>query len=214
MKKIITLGVALLLVACAHVETTTATYHGANHSDRGIVRVDPINKEQASSLEFKAVSDYLGKKLEAAGYLNVPSSSETEFVAYITYGIDDGKTTSSTVPIFGQTGGGATYSSGTVMTNKGFGSYSGTSYTMPTYGVVGIAQSSSVEYKRVVNIDIFRMQKNNPPAKVYEVKAVSSGRCPTIGSVIKPIIDAIFLNFPGENGKTKTINVNTDGRSC
>lgn len=124
---------------------------------------------------------------------------------------DDGKTTVSSVPIYGQTGGETSYSSGTVTSGSKMGSYSGTTTTMPTYGMVGAMAVSGTSYKRAVNIDIFKKDATKPPEKVYELKGVSSGTCGNINSILFNIIDGMFKNYPGENGKTKTVEVAWNG---
>jgi hypothetical protein len=151
------------------------------------------------------------KKLAENGYVPVQAGSQSTYVAYITYGIDNGKTTMSSVPLYGQTGGGTSYSSGTVSSGTRSGSYSGTTTTMPTYGVVGVMPVSGTEYKRAVNIDIFK-RTGTTPTKVYEIKGISTGSCGNINSILFSIIDGMFKNFPGENGKTKRVNVDWNGK--
>jgi hypothetical protein len=203
----------LVLSGCAgYVQTNSTTFHGDGHALRDTISVRPIDKSQEGSLEFKAVSNYLLKKFSESGYLPT-SNPQSKYVAYITYGIDSGTTRVTSVPIFGQTGGGTTYTSGTINSGTQSSSFSGTSTTMPTYGLVGSMASSSREYKRAVNIDIFRIEPSKAPEKVYELRGTSSGSCGNINSVIFSIIDGMFKNFPGESGKTKRGNVLWDG-SC
>jgi len=118
----------------------------------------------------------------------------------------------SSVPLYGQTGGGTSFSSGSISSGTRYGSYSGTTTTMPTYGMVGIMPVSDTEYRRAVNIDVFK-RTDTAPLKVYEIKGISSGSCGNINSIIFTIIDGMFKNFPGDNGKTKRVNVDWDG-SC
>jgi len=194
------------------IETSSTTFQGEGHAQRDTISVMPIDKTQEGSLEFKTVSDYLLGKFAEKGY--IPSKNkDTKFVAFVTYGMDNGKTSMSSVPLFGQTGGGTSYSSGTVSSGTRTGSYSGTTTTMPTYGMIGAMSYDVTTYKRVVNIDIFRKNANQEPTKVYEIKGVSTGSCGNINSVLFSIIDGIFQNFPGENGKTKTVIVPWTG-SC
>lgn len=213
MKKIFFLfAVAFALTGCANfVQTSSTTFQGQEHFERGTISVLPFDKSQEGSLEFQSVSNYLLKKLAENGYVPVQAGSQSTYVAYITYGIDNGKTTMSSVPLYGQTGGGTSYSSGTVSSGTRSGSYSGTTTTMPTYGVVGVMPVSGTEYKRAVNIDIFKRTSTNP-IKVYEIKGISTGSCGNINSILFSIIDGMFKNFPGENGKTKRVNVDWNGK--
>lgn len=214
MKKALFVWLAALLMllnGCAsYVQTRSTPFHGDAHLLRGTVSVAPIDKAQMGSLEFKVIAEYLAKKLVEAGYFPA-KSSQSDFVAYVTYGIDNGQTTMTSVPLMGQTGGGSSTTTGSVTSGSRMGSYSSTTTSMPTYGLIGVMPVSSTEYKRVVNIDIFKTPPNKPPEKVYEVKGVSSGSCGNINSVLFSIIDGIFKNFPGESGKTKVINTSWEG---
>ena len=245
---IVSVSVCALLSGCIHVQSpdikpalqvSSTTYQGAGHEVRGTVFVQAIDKTQQNSLEFKAVSAYVTQKLEANGYV-ASNEKNARFKVFITYGIDNGETKNEILPIFGQTGGGATYSSGTVTTNanatgyssgtvtgsrgnsvnySGTGSargsavtnYSGTTWSMPTYGMVGALPMQFTLYKRAVNIDIFKVAPKKEAEKVYELRAVSKGTCGNVKSVIFPIIDGMFMNFPGVNGVTKKSSVDWDG---
>jgi len=213
MKRLITLvGLVLALTGCStFVQTNSTTFQGQEHFERGTISVLPFDKTQEGSLEFQAVSNYLQKKLSESGYVPVQAGGQSTFVAYITYGIDNGKTTMSSVPLFGQTGGGTSFSSGTVSSGTRTGSYSGTTTTMPTYGLIGAMPVSGTEYRRAVNIDIFK-KTNSSPVKVYEMRGISSGSCGNINSILFSIIDGMFKNFPGENGKAKRVDVDWGGK--
>ena len=195
-----TLATALALTGCASsIRVNTTTFQGPRSDMRGDIAVLPSVGNQENSLEFKAVSDYLMTKLVQAGYSPAKDLKNPSYSAFITYGIDDGKTTISSSPIFGQTGGGGSSTFGTV----GATNFNSSTYNAPTFGVVGTSTSSNTEYKRVVNIDIFRM--DTTPVKVYEMKAISRGSCGNINAVVNLIIDGMFKKFPGENGKSQTV---------
>jgi hypothetical protein len=213
-KFVLTAVLVLTLTGCAtppnRIETTSTPFHGPNHAERGTISEQPIDKTQEGSLEFNAVSEYLLMKFAVQGYTPLAPNQNAEYVAFITYGIDNGKTISSSVPIYGQTGGGTTYSSGTISSGSRMGSYSGTSTTMPTYGMVGAIPYDVTTYKRLVNIDVYSKKNNTQPVKVYEVRAQSVGSCGNINMVLFTIIDGVFLNFPGVNGQTRKVSVNWD----
>jgi hypothetical protein len=214
MKNLIILFITTIsLIGCAtpSVRTSSTIFQGQEHLKRGTIAVLPFDKSQESSLEFQAVSNYLLRKLSDIGYIPTAQVSQSNFVAYITYGIDAGKTTMSSVPLIGQTGGGTSYSSGTMSSGTRFGSYSGTTTTMPTYGVIGSIPVSDTSYKRAVNIDIFE-KTSTAPVKLYEMRAVSVGSCGNINAILFPIIDGMFRNFPGENGKTQRVDLPWNGK--
>jgi hypothetical protein len=206
------MAVALLLTGCGgFVRTNAITFHGDSSEERGAIAVLPLDEQQKESLSFKSVSEYVLKKLAEKGYTPTRNRDEAKFLAFISYGIDNGKTTVSSVPIFGQTGGGTSYSSGTVTgSGGGYANYSGTTTTMKTYGVVGTSVVSGTEFKRDVNIDIYKVTEPKP-IKKYELRGVSYGSCGTINGVLPSIIDGMFTEFPGQSGKSKSVDVKWDG---
>ena len=205
------IGLVASLAGCAEVRTRSTTFHGDGSQDRGPLIVLPVNDEQRDSLAFKSVSQRVATRLSEKGYQVARSREDAKFVAFITYGIDSGKTTLSSVPIYGQTGGGTSYSQGTVTGGGNYANYSGTTTTMKTFGVVGMAASSDTEYKRDVNLDIYNVT-GAKPLKAYELRATSSGSCGNINAIIPFIIDSMFAEFPGESGKSTRVDVKWDGK--
>lgn len=200
------IALTVLLTGCGTiVETSTTTFHGADHAKRGTIRVFPVDSNQEKSLEFKAVSDYVVAKLGENGYVPVGTDMQPEFIAFLTYGIVSSQSEVSSVPIFGQTGGGTTFHSGSAYSGGSTTNFSGTSQTMRTYGVVGSRTVSSTVHRREVNLDIYRVETGADPKKAYEVRAVSRGSCGNINAVVRSIIDGIFKNFPGAPGVTRNV---------
>ena len=76
----------------------------------------PLQNE-ASSLEYRQYASKVATKLELLGYRSVDNFDDAAYVVFLDYAVDGGKTVSGAVPIWGQTGGGTTYQSGTVTTN-------------------------------------------------------------------------------------------------
>lgn len=217
MKKIVLVSLVCLITACvsyqlppSRVETSATTYQGESHAERGTIVVMPIDKVQQNSLEFKTVGAHVLKKLEQNGYI-VGNEKSAEFQVFITYGIDSGTTTSTVVPIYGSTGGGSKYTSGTITSGTSVANYSASTWSMPTYGVVGAATVKGTEYKRAVNIDIFKVVQKKDPHKVYELRGYSIGSCGNVNSVILTIVDGMFVNFPGVNGVTKKVSIDWFG---
>lgn len=201
---------ATLTAGCAsYVSTSTTTFHGEDHNKRGSIVVMPVDDSQKNSLEFDAVKTYVENKLISKGYSMALSESNASYVAFLTYGIDDGTTRRVTAPIFGQTGGGTSYQTGNMNLGGTYGNYSSTTTTMPTFGIVGASSADITTYKREVVLKILDL--SSTPKLVYEIKAISSGSCGNINSVIRPIINAMFENFPGNNGETKRISNDWQG---
>lgn len=211
-KMIILIYVAMMLVVlsgCVGVHTKTTAFFPPEYKNSGTIIVVAAEAEVNSSLEFAHYKKKFEQKLAANGYTIVSNPSEAKYVAFVSYGIDNGKNSVVSTPIFGQTGGGVTNSFGSV----GNTSYTGTSYSMPTFGVVGSMAGSVTEYTRAIALDIVEAQsfKDGKPVKVYEARAKSTGSCGVIAGVFDEILEALFEGFPGENGKVRKTVVQSKG---
>tara|TARA_R110000787_G_scaffold281534_1_gene392909 strand:- start:55 stop:636 length:582 start_codon:yes stop_codon:yes gene_type:complete len=163
-----------------------------------------------NSLEFKAYKSKLEAKLTSVGHTVTDDLSDAKYIAFFTYGIDDGKENTYSFAQIGQTGGGTTYSSGTVNSSGGgSATYSGSTYQMPTYGQVGTTNISVTTYKRIIAVDMVDAESvaNEEPIIIYEGRTNSTGTCGVIGEVIDEMIEAMFTDFPSESGKNRTLRI-------
>ena len=168
-------------------------------SGKGSVFVVANPADLSESIEFKTYKGKLEDQFFQQGYSKAQLASSADFVVHLYYSIDDGQTITSTysVPMWGQTGGGTASHSGTVY-GGGSASYSGTTYSFPTYRVVGSTTGTSVNtlFSRIVRIDMFELNEGVQGEKVFEAKAVSKGRCGSMSEVIDEILTGVFQQFP------------------
>ncbi|MDB2409876.1 DUF4136 domain-containing protein [Pseudomonadales bacterium] len=201
---------SLFLVGCettlngpeVHVDSSAFFVDG--YAAKGSIFVQTGDAKLSNSLEFQSYKNKFEAKLSSVGYTIAKSESDADYIAFVTYGIDNGETSTGSVPILGQTSGGSTYTSGTVYGSGGTATYSANSYSMPTFGVVGSRTVSSKQYTRVVAMDIVKVNTlaSNTPTKVYEGRARSSGSCPVIVEVFDEILEAMFINYAAISGKS------------
>jgi hypothetical protein len=87
-----------------------------------------------------------------------------------------------------------------------YGTYSGNTTYTPTYGVVGSGVRSHTEYTRVFRLDIVEKQAlaEGKITKLYEGKVVSSGSGSQLAQVLPTMVKALFEDFPGKSGSTRT----------
>ena len=210
MKKLLLLVALLPACATTRVETTATTFHGPGHEARGTIVVRAADQALDRTLEFRAYRPKVEARLAAAGYQVV--EADADYVALVAYGVDTGQTALVTVPIYGQTSGGTGYSFGTLTGPGGPTTFSGTTYTTPSYGVVGATTQAVTVYTRSIGIDIVDAPSlgSGEPRKRYEMRGRSVGRCGTIGEVLAPMLEAMFADFPGENGRGRTVRVPAD----
>ncbi len=214
MKKILlTVFASAFLHGCGpQIQSHVTRFHD-NFDTHKTVVVLPTDK-QKNNLEYKQIASSVAAQLEQHG-MTPASESKADYAAFVSYGIDDGKMVTSAVPIMGQTGGGTTYHSGSVNTfgsgGSGFGSYSGTSYTPATFGVVGMAPVSSKQYTRFLKLDIYDLKSSRKdPKKVYEGTVKSEGSTGVFSAISDCLVQALFKDFPGVSGKTTSLTVSGD----
>ena len=186
--------VALSLMGCLRVETQISSFSSfTGGPPLGETFYILPNRDQQGSAEFRQYAGSIARRLEARGWSSVESLDEAKFVVSMNYGVGGSTEVVSSVPIYGQTGGGMTTHMGTVYGSGGYGSYSGTSYTAPTYGVIGASTVSTTNYQRYFNM---RIQERDTREAVYETSASSTGSSATFGQVAECIFDAAFKDFP------------------
>jgi len=170
----------LMMVGCVPqqtlVYTQTSVFHSLQNPMNGITYAIIPNKEQESSLEFKAYANAIKGKLNQFGMIEVDPINAIYKVSFV-FGIDNGREIESSVPIFGQNGA-------------------------STFAVIGAASSSDTIYKRVLNIDIFdsRNIKDGFAQKVYEGKSLSEGHSNSLAEVVPSMIECAFYKFPATSG--------------
>ena len=156
-------------------------------------------KEQEGSLQHKAYEEVVRQELNAQGFRET-TLNQAQTVVFFAYGIDKGKEVVSSYPIFGRTG---VIFDGTP---QGHGFYE------PTYGVVGTRETRQTEYTRVLRLVIVDKQSlaERNIRKLYEGKVVSSGFSDQLVQVLPKMVKALFEDFPGQSGATRTSSQVTD----
>lgn len=226
-RKALIILAALVVAGCApveqppHVVSTITPFHQLSASPvsgkKMAILAHPADRQ--TSLEFATYRDKMKAKFSERGINVIENPLEADWLAFLSYGIDNGTQQYEviSVPVFGQTGGGATYHSGTVSgSGGGFGSYSGTSYTMPTFGVTSYTAQTvtSTTFQRNLALDIVDRASldKGAPVKLYEGRLVSRGSCGSLAGVFDALIDALFQYWPGVSGKPQTIDARWHGQ--
>lgn len=206
-RTIFALLLVVIVTGCAtpKVVTNNTAFYVDSYFPRGSITVVSAEIGLRNSLEFAVYKKKFETQLAKAGYRIESDPDKANYIALVAYGIDDGKMSIVSTPIFGHTGGGTTYSSGTVYGATGSSTFSGKSYTMPTYGVIGSSAAAVTTYNRAIAIDIVEANsfKNGELVKVYEGRTKSRGGCPVIVEVFDEMLEAMFSDFPGENGRNR-----------
>ena len=208
-------GCAGLQPRTPFIESNVSVFHKITEQHKGkSVVVLPFKKELENSLEFENYKEIIENNLQQYGFNIVQEKDTSDLIAFVTYGIGGGKEKIVSSPVFGSTGGGTTYSSGTVSSpGVGYSNYSGSSYSMPTFGVVGSRTDSITRYTRQLAMDMVETStlENKKINKVYEGRVKSIGTCSNILSVMPDMLRSLFMNFPRRNGSSETIRLQKPG---
>lgn len=209
--KLLALALFFLTGCSTYIDSTVTRFYDEDAIVKNSTYKFLPTDQQRASLEYKKYKKSISSKLASLGMKEADTDSAS-YGVFFTYGIDNGTEIVTENPIIGQTGGGATYHSGSVYSNGGFGGYSGSSYSAPTYGVVGTSTSVSTQYVRYLNLDIIDLNKSNNDniAKIYEAKLKSKGSSSTFAQVSECLIETIFTDFYLNNGTSKEYTVPFD----
>jgi Domain of unknown function (DUF4136) len=208
-RNLIVAMVTLTLTACGTMlSARVSSFHNLPAQPTGLTFAVIPHQWQKGSLEFQTYARAITAELQSKGFVAVPLD-QAQYVVFLAYAIDAGREVRYSYPIYGETGVSSSYTSGTVQTYGNTGSYSGITTYNPSYGVVGVGQGSRTEYTRVVRLDI--LDKSAFAAgqirKVYEGEVVSAGNTGQLSAVMPTLLKALFTDFPGKSGQSKTVTL-------
>lgn len=196
------------LSGCALLRSQVAVLHQLPTDLSGTTYVMIPFKEQEKSLEHKVYEEAVRQELNAKGFRET-TVDQAQTVVFLAYGVNTGRRVHSSYPIIGQTGA-TTCSTFDGTPHPSYGCRD--SNPWPTYGVVGTRETSQTEYTRNLRLDIVDKQalaKGNVK-KLYEGRVLSSGFSDQLDKVLPKMVKALFEDFPGQSGITKTSFQMTD----
>lgn len=193
------------LFGCSSVHTDVTVFHTADVEKPNTFNV-MARGPGSDTLEAATYGDMVASRLQGLGWTRQPAGEVT--VVY-GFGIDSGREVTRAAPIYGQTGGGSSTSTGMITGSGGFATYSGTTYTQPTFGLVGAVPVTETVYERVF---VMNMYNSADGKKVYESTVTSRGESGSFSAVAQCLVDALFQDFPGGTSQHKKIVM--DGSKC
>ncbi len=203
----------LALVGCAstkYVTSDVTRYNAMTEAPQGkTFAIVALDEDQESSFAFKQFGDQMNERLSALGmrqYTGGGGPTSADFVVTLRYAV------------YGPTADVRTrYSGFGPRPGFGFGYGYGPYWGRGPFGYMGYDPFWDDHYDietrqlftRRVEVNVFRGSTYNSERKdrVFEGRAVSSGLNGQIEPVMPYILDAIFQEFPGRSGETKTVNV-------
>jgi hypothetical protein len=197
------LAATSIFLGCAttQISVTRQVFHRFGDVPSATFSILPL-QEQEQSLEYYSYRDRVRERLTELGWEEAPVE-EAQVLVFLLYYIDDGRPRTVNIPVWGRTGVSSSTTTGTVTSYGGGGTYSGTTTYRPTYGVTGYVPVTQDVYTRRLDVLMFDSAglRSAKPVPVYEGRAVSQGRTGVLSKIMPYLVDAMFQEFPGENGE-------------
>lgn len=206
------LGVAALGVSgCATGLPTNVTRYSTAIPQGQSFYVVPAQGMQPG-LEFNNFASLVSQQMIARGYQQAPTTAAADMLVKVGYGVDHGTQHVSVDPFYGDPfyGGYGGFYGRPYWSRFGYRGY----YRSPFYwgwndpffyggGPYGGAREYTV-YQSQLDLDIVRRLDNAP---LFDGSARARSQTDELGTLVPNLIEAMFTNFPGENGRTVKITV-------
>jgi hypothetical protein len=198
--------VALMLSGCAtFVHSDITRVHMLEPSVAGRTFFMLPTANQQGRAEYGLYARDVAEALTAKGMIERPDVNGTDYAVFISYGVGDGQTITSTVPVYDNTPANVT---GTVTTTdpRGRMSTSTVSGTVEQERLVGTRTQTDIVYTRTFKLSLVDLAKSPNPGQnmiyAYEGTVNSTGSSGSFMAVSKCMILSLLDDFPGPSGKT------------
>jgi hypothetical protein len=204
------------LAACSplktYIKTDTTAFYKESFESKGSIVVLPGDISLKNSLEFGLYQQKVLEKLMAVGFSRADSLETADFTALLLYAVDDGKQSVVYTPIYGQTSRRINSYSDIAYDEKGRAVYIRRNYLSPNFGVVGASADTKTNYRQTIALDIVKADslKNDEPVKLFEGRTFSSGACSVIVEVFDELLEAMFIDFPSDNGRNRSQSIESE----
>lgn len=201
MKKALLLLFALTVTGCGtpNFSATVTRFHRDLPPAGETFAVQPQN-EQKGSVEFDTYAGTVVSQMVSAGYKPAAPGKPADMVVEFRYGIDNGRSELVSTPLFARDAYWQRQNCSRVMAPFDC-------YTPP---VTNDLQSFTVFTRWVEMSVVDAGKKAAQPVKLFEGRAYSEGSNRNLPEVVPPLIAALFTEFPGLNGETRSVMVSPD----
>ena len=190
---------AFALSACVgprYVTSDVTRFHTLPAAPSGqSFAITALDKEQQQSLEYKQYADMLNTKLTGLGLRQFTGTGKADFVVTLKYGVE---------------GPSPDVRSRNVSVGVGYG-FGGPHWRWGGwYDPINDNYANTQQvYVRRVDLDIYKgaTYDSAKPERVFEGRALSEGLNGQIVPVMPYILEALFKDFPGASGTTRTVRV-------
>jgi hypothetical protein len=205
------LGVAALgLSACATSITSTVSRYQAMPAPQGqTFFVVPGDGMAANGgLEFQRYAGLVAQQLQARGYQPATAPGSATMVVQLGYGVDHGQTRIVEDPFYRSRYGYGGFGSPFYYPRFGYRSRFSFGWDDPFWYGGGV--DSYVEYHSEVDLHIRAAGTSRP---LFDGRAQARAQTNRLDMVLPSLVEAMFTNFPGQNGEVVKITIPTRPRS-
>jgi len=210
------LGVAALgLSGCATGLPTKVTRYSTAIPQGQSFYVVPAQGIQPG-LEFNSYAGIVAQQLAARGYRQAPSTAAADMLVKVGYGVDEGRQEVYVDPVARDPFFYGGYYGRPYFSRYGYyGGYRSPFYwgwndpfwyasPYGGYGGYRDAIRTYTVYNSALDLNIVRRVDNAP---LFDGRAAARSQTDELGTLVPNLIEAMFTNFPGENGKTVKITI-------
>lgn len=199
LRLLVLLPLVMMAAACtSSFKADVSSFHRLQRPEGETIKIVAIQEEKKGSLELASYAEQIAPYLQRLGYRVVGREDESQLEARIDYGVSDGNTMIRSYPSYGYWG------------YYHYGYYPGYWYYPwgPFYGR-DVDIRSTIVYSRWLHMQIVRadLTPDNPDWMVYEGHVQSTGSNERLHEVMPFLIEALFSDFPGESGLSRTVKI-------
>ena len=208
-----TLLLLLSLAACnpmqTYLKTDTTAFYKESFESKGSIVVLSGDINLNNSLEFDTYKQKVQAKLLIEGFSLAVDIGSADYAALLLYAVDDGKQSVVYTPIYGRTSRIINSYSDIAYNEDGKAVYIRTNHLSPSFGVVGASKQTKTNYRHTLAMDIVTADSLNQDQakKIFEGRTISTGKCSVMVEVFDEMLEAMFIDFPGENGRNRAQTV-------
>jgi hypothetical protein len=192
-----------------YLKTDTTAFYKESFESKGSIVVLSGDINLNNSLEFDTYKQKVQAKLLIEGFSLAVDIGSADYAALLLYAVDDGKQSVVYTPIYGRTSRIINSYSDIAYNEDGKAVYIRTNHLSPSFGVVGASKQTKTNYRHTLAMDIVTADSLNQDQakKIFEGRTISTGKCSVMVEVFDEMLEAMFIDFPGENGRNRAQTV-------
>jgi hypothetical protein len=192
-----------------YLKTDTTAFYKESFESKGSIVVLSGDINLNNSLEFDTYKQKVQAKLLIEGFSLAVDIGSADYAALLLYAVDDGKQSVVYTPIYGRTSRIINSYSDIAYNEDGKAVYIRTNHLSPSFGVVGASKQTKTNYRHTLAMDIVTADSlsQDQAKKIFEGRTISTGKCSVMVEVFDEMLEAMFIDFPGENGRNRAQTV-------